>query len=85
VNIVSRLGQNIQFVAFWAHFGVAALAVEHSPFSPWYAFAAIVVAASAKEFWFDATYERDPPQVFIDNLEDWIGWVAGAFVGVFLR
>jgi hypothetical protein len=84
MNIVAKLGQNIQFVAFWAHFGVAALAVGHLP-HPWLAFVIIALAAGVKEFWFDAKYESNPPQTFMDGLEDWIGWAAGAFVGIYLR
>ena len=83
-NPIANIGQNIQFVAFWAHFGVAALVVEHSPW-PWATCALIVVVAGLKEFWFDATYEKNPPQTFLDNFEDWIGWGVGALAGALLH
>ena len=81
---VSKLGQSMQFVAFWAHFGVAALVVEHMPHK---LLAVVIVAALAavKEFWYDAKYETNPPQTFLDNLEDWLGWTLGAVVGLLLH
>lgn len=78
---VSKIGQSIQFVAFWAHFGVAALIVEHTPHH--FLVASIVSAlAAVKEFWYDANYETNPPQTFLDNFEDWLGWTLGAIVGL---
>ena len=80
---VSKLGQSIQFVAFWAHFGVAALVVEHTPH---HVLTAVLVAlgAAVKEFWYDAKYEINPPQTFTDNLTDWLGWTLGAVVALLL-
>ena len=81
---IAKLGQNIQFVAFWAHAGAACFLVEHLSFGyPLIACAAIFVAAGIKEFYFDAKYEKDPPQTFLDNFEDWIGWAVGAVAGAF--
>jgi len=78
---VSKLGQSMQFVAFWAHFGVAALVVEHTPHHS--LMVGIVAAlAAVKEFWYDAKYETNPPQTFLDNLEDWLGWTLGAILGL---
>jgi hypothetical protein len=83
IKLIAAWGQNIQFVAFWAHFGVAALVTEHSHHR--LIVAAIIIAGAAiKEFYFDAKYEKDPPQTFKDNFQDFIGWGAGALAGVFL-
>jgi hypothetical protein len=38
--------------------------------------AALLAAAGAKEFWFDAKYEV-PTQTFLDNAEDFLGYVGG--------
>jgi hypothetical protein len=82
---VAALGQDINFVAFWAHFGVAALVAEHvhgaSDHSKIDTLIVIAVVSAFKEFLFDARYETDPPQDFTDNLFDWIGWVTGAVFG----
>lgn len=79
---IAALGQNVQFVAGVAHFGVAALVAEHVyTRDPLYTLIAITVAAAVKEFYFDATYETDPVQTWQDNLEDFLGWVSGGFFG----
>jgi hypothetical protein len=80
---ISKIGQSIQFVAFWAHFGVAALIVEHTPH---HLLTAVAISALAvvKEFYYDAKYETNPPQTFLDNFEDLLGWVLGAVVGLLL-
>lgn len=81
---LATLGQNQQWVAFWAHWGVAAEVVEHLSFGHAIALTlSIMAAAAVKEFWYDATYEKNPPQTFADNLEDWIGWSLGAVSGIF--
>jgi hypothetical protein len=82
-NFIARMGQNIQFVAFFAHAGVAALVVEHSPHR-WIVAGAVMVAGGIKEYWFDARDETDPPQTFWDNTEDFVGWTTGAILGAFL-
>lgn len=82
---IAQLGQNAQFVAFFAHAGVAALLVEHLPGHAWWWLTGMLVYAAGKEFWFDATYEKNPPQTFWDNLEDFIGYAIGAVLGYFLR
>jgi hypothetical protein len=82
---LATLGQNQQWVAFWAHFGVAALIVENLSFGHPLALTGVILAAAAvKEFWYDATYEKNPQQTFADNLEDWLGWSLGAVSGIFL-
>jgi hypothetical protein len=83
---VAATGQGIQFVAFFAHAGVASFVVEHLSFGH-YGIAALLFLAGGgvKEFYFDARYEQDPPQTFMDNLEDWSGWAVGAVLGYFLH
>jgi hypothetical protein len=68
-NWIARIGQNIQVVAFFAHFGVAALLVEHLP---WHLATAVAItlASALKEYGFDAAEETDPPQTFWDNTEE---------------
>jgi hypothetical protein len=80
VNWIAKLGQNIQFVAFWAHLGVAALLVEHLPWHRWVAIG-ITVLGAFKEYYYDARNEQDPPQTFWDNTEDFAGWFLGAVIG----
>jgi hypothetical protein len=78
---IAALGQNIQFVAFWAHFFTAAWLVEHLPHKPFVA-VSIIIFAAAKEFLFDSRYETNPPQTFMDNLQDFLGWAGGAVIGL---
>ena len=80
---IANLGQNIQFVAFAAHLGIAALIVEHMP-QPFYIMLAVFVVAGIKEFVFDARYEKNPPQTFTDNMQDWLGYAVGAGLGYWL-
>jgi hypothetical protein len=35
--------------------------------------------AAVKEFVYDAKYELNPPQTFLDNLEDFVTYVLGAW------
>lgn len=87
-NWLATIGQNIQFVAFWAHLGVAAIvtiAAYHFTADGTYVAAAIVSGAAIKEYYFDAKYEKDPPQTFVDNTEDFIGWALGTLVGWLLK
>jgi hypothetical protein len=84
MNLISKLGQNAQFVGGCAHFFFAGYVVFalHS-----YALATAIVitaGASVKEFWFDAKYETAPPQTFVDNLEDFLTYAAGAWITYFL-
>lgn len=83
-NWLAALGQNIQFVAFWAHLGMTAifiqLAFRYSIFGP-EAIVTVIAAAALKEFWYDADYETNPVQTWQDNLQDFAGYVIGAFVG----
>jgi hypothetical protein len=82
--VMAIWGDNIQVTAFFAHGGVAGLIAEHLPHQ-FIVAGAIIVAGGIKEFYFDAKYEKDPPQTFIDNLEDWSGWSVGAIVGAVLH
>jgi len=81
-QFVAKLSQNIQFVAGVAHFFCAAYAVSHSGHYRYYAAGAFVVLGGIKEFYFDARDEVSPPQTFVDNLEDFVGWLLGAAVGL---
>ena len=45
----------------------------------------IVVGGGVKEYYFDAKYEKDPPQTFADNTQDFIGWALGPLLGWLLR
>lgn len=83
-SYVAALGQNIQFVAYMAHMGVTALIVEHTGRWRPYVAVAVVVASAIKEFYFDARYEKDTPQTFLDNLQDFAGYLSGATLGLML-
>ncbi len=84
---VANIGQSIQFVAFWAHLGVGAIltriAIKHDLHPEW-VLLAIVIGGAIKEYWFDAREEKDPPQTFWDNTEDFVGWLLGPLVGIYL-
>lgn len=44
----------------------------------------LLAAAGAKEFWFDAKYEV-PRQTFLDNAEDFLGYLAGVALAASMR
>ena len=81
-SFIAKTGTNPTFVAFMAHAGVAYGVIytlaQHLQ-GPRFGFAllAAILAAAGKEFWFDATQEKDPPQTFEDNLGDFIGYMVG--------
>ena len=84
INFITGLGQSIQFVAFAAHFFAAGYLIMLTAFLwpsglLWVALG-ITGLAAGKEFWFDATYEKSPPQTFMDNFEDFISYFAGAWI-----
>jgi hypothetical protein len=84
---IAALGQSIQFVAFWAHLGVSGLLVILAyklGFGP-YMVGTILAGGAIKEYYFDARYENNPPQTFLDNSEDFVGWLAGVAVGLRLK
>jgi hypothetical protein len=85
--LVASTGQNIQFVAFFAHLGVGAcitrFAIKHGV-KTWILFAIFIVGGAIKEYYFDARDEVNPPQTFWDNTQDFIGWCCGPVVGAFL-
>lgn len=86
---IASIGQNIQFVAFWAHAGVGALVIrmlyKYHPSWSFYPAIVLVLGGAIKEYVFDAKEETNPPQTFWDNTEDFIGWLAGAGIGWWLR
>lgn len=83
-NYVATLGQSIQFVAFIAHSAVSFILVEHLPMRQWLTALLITIYAGIKEYYFDARYEKNPPQTFKDNTEDFLGYVLGAWLAVIL-
>ena len=79
---ISALGQSMQFVAWWAHVGAANLVVSHCGSHMLLAAIIVTIAGAIKEFVFDAKYETNPPQTMLDNIEDFSGWVVGAWLPV---
>ena|ERR1039458_482655 len=78
MNWIAKLGQNQQFVAAIAHFFFAGYVIMWFPH--WWLALAITVAAAGKEFWYDRLNEHNPPQTTLDNVEDFAGYVAGAWI-----
>jgi hypothetical protein len=77
--------QSTQFVSFWAHFFAAGWIILICSHSYREGLAVLITTlAAAKEYWFDATYEIYPRQTFLDNTEDFVGWVSGAWVSIIL-
>jgi hypothetical protein len=81
-SFIAKTGTNLTFVAFMAHAGVAygvIYTLAQHLHGPRFGLAMVVaiLAAAGKEFWFDATQEKDPPQTFEDNLGDFLGYMAG--------
>jgi hypothetical protein len=81
---ISAFGQNIQAVAACAHFFAAGYLVFLVRDYPFCTAILITVYAGLKEFWYDANYEKNPPQTAIDNVEDFAGYVVGAWVTVLI-
>lgn len=83
-RLIAELGEDPLFIAFNAHcwfaFAIVSTASIHG--YPFQAAGICAIAAGLKEFWFDATYEHDPPQTFWDNLEDFGGYAAGIILGL---
>ena len=84
IAYISNLGQSIQFVAFCAHLFAAAYIVDR--FNNKLLVASLITLyAAGKEFWFDAKYEKNPPQTFKDNIEDFLGYALGAWMAVLIK
>ena len=71
---VGRIGPNPTFVAANAHCWFAFSVLSVMP-SKWTAVGA-VIAALAKEFWWDLRFET-PKQTWLDSLEDFAGYLVG--------
>lgn len=86
MNFIAKLGENPAFIAFNAHcwFAFSAVYVAGAHGYDLEAAALGFVLAAAKEFWFDATYETNPPQTFDDNIEDFAGYLAGIVLALCL-
>lgn len=82
-QLIAKLGQNANFVAFMAHSGIAATVLLATKGNLWVAIGALIVAG-IKEFYFDMKYETTPPQTFTDSLEDFVGYFVGIVGGVLL-
>jgi hypothetical protein len=67
-------------VAACAHFFAAGYLVLLFPSHALWIAVGITAYAAVKEFFFDARYEEDPPQTWQDDLQDFAGYVAGAWV-----
>lgn len=81
---VAQTGENRSFVAFMAHGFFAAFVVSQlCRFLPIPGVIVVaVIAAGAKEFWFDLHYETLPPQTILDSARDFAGYAAGTVLGV---
>ncbi|MFI5091078.1 MAG: hypothetical protein ACHP7P_13565, partial [Terriglobales bacterium] len=79
--LIARIGTNPDFIAANAHcwfaFAIVTVVMPHWALVP----AVAVPAAAIKEFWFDANYEV-PHQTFMDNLEDFGGYMLGILLGI---
>lgn len=84
---LTDLGENPSFIAFNAHcwfaFSVVYVSLDQGLDLPRVVWTALVVAA-VKEFIFDATQEKNPPQTFLDNLEDFCGYAVGTALAAVL-
>jgi len=85
MNLIARLGQNPQFVASFAHAGVAFILVEHLPGNPLYWALGMTAYALVKEYYFDPKFETNPPQTFWDNTLDFATYMIGAWSAYLIR
>jgi hypothetical protein len=77
---MAKIGQNEEFIAFQAHCWFAyavTLTVWLLGYRFFFVSVVVVLAAAVKEFWFDARYEKLPPQTAEDNLVDFVGYLSG--------
>ena len=80
---IAQVGESPFFITLNAHFWAAGFVVLASP--PHAAvFAGTLLAAAIKEFYFDAKYETTPKQTTFDNVTDFLGYAAGAALGLFV-
>ena len=87
-DFIARTGENPTFVAFNAHawFAFSLVSVWHVSFGARLAIAgAATLAALAKEFWFDLTFETTPPQTALDSLRDFIGYMSGIALAILVN
>lgn len=84
-TFIADLGENANFVASVAHAGAAFILVEHLPGRPLVWALAMTGYALVKEYWFDATYEHNPPQTFWNNTLDFATYMVGAWSAYLVR
>lgn len=86
LNWIATTGENPKFIAAMAHCWFAAFVVGSA--HRWgldvriYVYLTVLIVAGIKEFYFDARYEKNPPQTTADNIEDFMGYVVGAAIGM---
>jgi hypothetical protein len=87
-TFVAGLGDNAEFVATNAHWGFAFFLMTvayHFGAETWEISLPLVLLFGLKEFWFDKHFETAPPQDFLDNLEDFGGYLFGIVLGIILH
>jgi hypothetical protein len=74
----SNIATNPDFIAFNAHCWFAYMLVHtfHVTWVFWW----VLIGSAIKEFYIDKHFES-PPQSFMDNLKDWLGYALGSFLG----
>jgi hypothetical protein len=85
-NLIAKIGQNPDFIAFNAHWGFAffALTLASRLGAPlmYFSIASLALAA-VKEFWFDPRYETDQ-NIWPDGALDFAGYAAGIALALVL-
>lgn len=81
--------QDPNFTAWSLHFWSAAMIVLSfghlfGHLAAWISWLAILPLAAWKEFYFDAKFEKDPPQTAHDNFMDFLWYEVGAAVGLLI-
>jgi len=86
-TFISGVGTNPNFIAWNAHWGFGFFVVVagvHTHVPLWWIVSFFTVLFGFKEFWFDKHFELAPPQSFVDNLIDFLGYMTGMLAGVTL-
>jgi hypothetical protein len=79
MNLIAKIGQDPDFIAFNAHWGFAYFVLHfwlsRYPAEHWSIIAVALVLAAVKEFWFDIRYET--AQTWQDGALDFFGYAVG--------